>query len=75
MPAVADTLRIRVFQSKESRMECDYCLYYEYDEEYETMICTMDLDEDEMIRFMTDRSSHCPCFRMGDEYSIVRKQN
>lgn len=54
---------------------CDFCMFYEYDEEYEESVCTMNLDEDEMMHFMTGREKSCPYFRYGDEYTIVRKQN
>jgi hypothetical protein len=49
-------------------------MYYEYDEEYECYVCDMDLDEDEMARFLQDRHYECPYYRFGDEYTIVRKQ-
>ena len=54
---------------------CEMCLYYEYDEDWDCYRCTMELDEDEAERFMTGRSSRCPFYRPGDEYSIVKKQN
>lgn len=57
-----------------SRASCDSCVYYEYDEEYECYICSMDLDEDEMARFMQDTYYDCPYYVFGDEYRIVRKQ-
>jgi hypothetical protein len=53
---------------------CEMCMYYEYDEDYECYTCQMNLDEDEMARFMMNQVSHCPYFRFGDEYMIVRKQ-
>ena len=34
----------------------------------------MNLDEDEMYRFITGTYHDCPYFRMGDEYRVVRKQ-
>lgn len=54
---------------------CEYCLYYDYDEEYDCYTCSMSLDEDEMRLFMENRFSRCPYYRPGDEYTIVRKQN
>ena len=54
---------------------CEYCLYYEYDEEYDCYTCSMCLDEDEMRLFVEKKYSHCPYYRPGDEYTIVRKQN
>ncbi len=53
---------------------CEYCMYYEYDDDYDCYICQMDLDEDEMARFLQRRNQNCPYFRFGDEYKIVHKQ-
>lgn len=53
---------------------CDVCMNFIYDEEYECYICDMDLDQDEMGRFLTNTFDNCPYFRLGDEYKIVRKQ-
>lgn len=57
------------------KANCEYCLNYDYDEEFECYVCLMDLDEDEMRSFVTGKFRDCPYFRMGDEYTIVRKQN
>lgn len=54
--------------------DCEYCANYVYDDEYEGYVCDVSLDEDEMVRFMTDSSYHCPYFRNGDEYLVVRRQ-
>lgn len=54
---------------------CEYCMNYEYDEEYECYSCIIDMDEDELLRIYADKRRGCPYFRMGDEYTIVRKQN
>lgn len=53
---------------------CDTCLYYEYDEDYECYTCSMDLDEDEMYKFLTDTWKNCPYYRNNDEYEVVRHQ-
>ena len=53
---------------------CDVCMNFIYDEEYECYICDMDLDQDEMGRFLTNTFDNCPYFRLGDKYKIVRKQ-
>ena len=47
---------------------------YEYDEEYDCYVCTENLDEDEMYRFISGDYKECPYYRFGDEYIIVRKQ-
>ena len=49
-------------------------MYYDYDEDYECYTCEVDLDEDEMVRFMEDRFYSCPYYRAGDEYAVVKKQ-
>lgn len=56
-------------------MNCENCTYYVYDEDYEEYICYVDMDEDEMMRFMQSPSYECPYFRLYDEYGTVRKQN
>ena len=53
---------------------CESCMNYEYDEEYDYYVCTQDLDQDEMYRFVTEQFQECPYYRFGDEYSIVKKQ-
>ena len=54
---------------------CESCLNYEYDEEYDSYYCSVDLDMDEAERFMTYNSGACPFYNPGDEDSIVKKQN
>ena len=54
---------------------CEACAYYSYDEDYECYICEMDLDEDEMARYLAHNTAACPFFEPGDEYKIVSKQN
>ena len=34
----------------------------------------MDLDEDEMARFLSNTYLDCPYYQPGDEYLVVRKQ-
>ena len=56
------------------KSNCEYCLNYQYDEEYGCYICEANLDEDETERFMRDTFDNCPYFQLNDEYRIVRKQ-
>lgn len=49
-------------------------MYYNYNEEYEYYECGINLDEDEMMRFLSNSFRGCPHFKFGDEYSIVKKQ-
>lgn len=53
---------------------CEDCNYYVYDEDYEEYSCEMDLDEDEMAKFMSYSFSDCPYYIPGDEYLVVRHQ-
>ena len=54
--------------------KCENCSFFNYDEEYDDYVCDMDLDEDEMARFLSSDVSACPFWRPGDEYRTARKQ-
>ena len=54
--------------------ECDACLNNVQDEDG-GYYCAVDLDEDEMARFLAGHYRHCPYFEPGDEYKMVRRQN
>ncbi len=53
---------------------CEMCVHYTVDEELGDY-CGVDLDEDEMEKFLTRRMESCHYFQLYDEYKIVRKQN
>lgn len=53
---------------------CEMCANYVYDEDYECYICLVNLDEDEMYRFLSCSQRECPYFRLDDEYGVVRHQ-
>ena len=55
--------------------QCEACCFYNYDEEYDEYICDVDLDEDEMVRFLNGDFRECPYFSLEGEYRTVRKQN
>lgn len=61
--------------SKSSSTSCDFCAYYNQDEDTGLCVCNMALDEDEMINFLRGKFNNCPYFKLYDEYAIVRKQN
>ena len=54
---------------------CDSCVYYDLVDDDGSYGCTMDLDEDEMVSYLTGRSAACPYYRFYDEYKSVQKQN
>ena len=60
---------------KKQSSNCEDCENYIYDEMYDSYYCDMNLDEDEMMQFMTGSFRSCPYYRPDDEYRIVRKQN
>lgn len=53
---------------------CETCANLCYDEDYECYVCEVNLDEDDMVRFLQGNTSQCAYYRNGDEYSVVRKQ-
>ena len=53
---------------------CEYCINYIYNEEYNCNECQANLDEDEMGKFIGNSFDNCPYFQINDEYKIVRKQ-
>ena len=38
-------------------------------------LCNVNLDEDEMVKFLADTFANCPYYDYYDEYKTVRKQN
>lgn len=53
---------------------CEQCVHYVYDEDWECYSCDVNLDEDDMVKFLQGRNSNCSFFRLDDEYGVVRKQ-
>ena len=53
---------------------CESCTYYIYDDEYESYLCDVSMDEDEYMRLVSDTHYQCPYYRNGNEYTVVRKQ-
>lgn len=53
---------------------CEECNNFVYDDDYECYTCEVDLDEDEMSKFLADSFRDCPYYQPGNEYLVVRKQ-
>ena len=53
---------------------CDECANYVYDEEYDCYTCLVNLDEDEMFRFLQGTNESCSYFERDDEYFLAKKQ-
>lgn len=54
---------------------CESCEFFDYDEEYGENVCTVSLDEDEMLDYLSGNTRSCPYYRFYDEYKSVQKQN
>ena len=59
---------------KKKGARCDNCAYYVYDEDYDCYECEINLDEDEMEKFLSYSDFECPYYNPYDEYKIVNKQ-
>ena len=53
---------------------CESCEFYDYDENLDAYVCDLNLDEDEMIDFLSSNTKGCPYYRFYDEYKSVHKQ-
>ncbi|MBO5048035.1 MAG: hypothetical protein IJY37_08605 [Clostridia bacterium] len=53
---------------------CESCVFYDYDEYLDAYVCTVNLDEDELERFVKGTAQNCPNYRFYDEYKSVQKQ-
>lgn len=59
---------------KQTVGRCEDCEFYDYDEDVEAYVCQVNLDEDEMISFVSGQTGRCPYYRYYDEYKSVHKQ-
>ena len=59
---------------KNRKTSCECCGNYVYYEENDYYICEVNLDEDEMGRFLRGTVNACPYYQSDDEYRIVRRQ-
>ncbi len=53
---------------------CDECVNYVYDEECGYYTCLVNLDEDEMYRFLQGVNYDCPYYERDDGYYLAKKQ-
>ena len=67
--------RVRYLPKIMSDKNCESCANYLYDEEFDCYYCDINLDEDEMMRFLSHQTKGCPYYNHYDEYGVVRKQN
>lgn len=55
---------------------CENCMHLEYDDELGEYVCTVSviMDEDDYARMSYYKSDRCAHFKIGDEYTLIRKQ-
>lgn len=53
---------------------CEMCANYVYDEVEDYYYCDVNLDEDDMARFMRGSMDSCAYFSLEDEYKLAGKQ-
>lgn len=61
-------------QKKKPVGTCETCVFYDYDEDYDSYECSVNLDQDELARFLSGHTAACPFYRFYDEYKSVQKQ-
>ena len=61
-------------KTKKPAANCETCVFYDYDEDWDTYSCQVNLDEDEMAYFLSGHTKSCPYYRFYDEYKSVQKQ-
>ena len=59
---------------KKIERSCESCEFYDYDEDSDSYVCMIDLDQDEMLDFLGGRTNNCHYYRYYDEYKSVHKQ-
>ena len=52
----------------------DFCNNLVYDDEIESYVCDVNMDEDDYARFLSSSRTYCPYYQSNDEYKIVRHQ-
>ena len=61
-------------KKKKTETSCDFCNNLVYDDEIESYVCDVNMDEDDYARFLSSSRTYCPYNQSKDEYKIVRHQ-
>lgn len=56
------------------KSNCESCAFYDYDEYTDSYGCSLSLDEDEMVDYVSGMNNDCKYYRFYDEYKSVHKQ-
>lgn len=54
--------------------QCEMCLNLAYDPEIDEDYCSMNMDQDDVEKLRYNPRTSCPFFRLGDDYTIAKKQ-
>ncbi len=55
-------------------ISCDTCANNVYDDDFESYVCQINMDEDEYYRFVESERRQCPYYAPDDDYFLARKQ-
>ena len=58
---------------KRRAASCESCEFFVQDD-YGDFYCSLNLDEDEMVNFISGYTKECKYYRFYDEYKSVQKQ-
>ncbi len=61
-------------KAKKPVSNCESCVFYDYDDELDSYVCEMNLDQDDLDKFLRGTTQNCPFYRFYDEYKSVHKQ-
>lgn len=61
--------------AKDRVTNCESCVFYDYNEEWDSYECTVNMDQDDLSAFQYRGARSCPYYRFYDEYKSVQKQN
>ena len=61
-------------KAKDRITNCESCVYYDYNEEWDCYECSVNMDQDDLSAFRIGGAITCPYYRFYDEYKSVQKQ-
>ena len=62
-------------KKKKAAANCESCEFFDYNEDTDSYECSVNLDEDEYLKYMESSFDSCPYYQLYDEYKTVRRQN
>ncbi len=61
-------------EKKKQFGSCETCEFYDYDEDFDMYVCSVNLDQDDAATYRIHKTASCPYYRYYDEYKSVHKQ-